>query len=291
MRIALLGLGLIGGSIVRAVRSYGWGIAAWTPSGEGPRRAREAGVIDTAAATIGEAVAGADLVILAAPAGTCLALLDELSGAARAALAPDAVITDVASSKALVCERAAALGLRFVGGHPMAGKETSGFTAADGTLFQGRPWVVVAPPGDPRATGRVEMLAAACGARVVRMTAAEHDTAVAAISHAPILVAAALVEAVCGGPGAEPMPGWDTARGLAATGWASATRLARGDPAMGAGIASTNAAPVAARLREIRARLDEWIALLEVTDADGLADEALIRNRLAAARDRLDAAE
>jgi prephenate dehydrogenase len=287
VRIALLGLGLIGGSIARAVRSYGWPVAAWTPSGEGPRQALAAGLVDAAAPSIADAVEGADLVVLAAPASACLDILDELGGPARGALGADAVVTDVASTKVRLVARAAAHGLRFVGGHPMAGRETSGFGAADATLFQGRPWVVVAPPGDERAAGRVEMLAAACGARPMRMGAAEHDAAVAAISHAPLVLAAALVEAVAGGPGEAPAPGWDDAVVLAASGWASATRLARGDPAMGAAIAATNPGPLASRLRDVQARLGAWIALLEDRPGDGSPDEALLRTRLEAARARL----
>lgn len=289
MRIALLGLGLIGGSIARAVRPYGWPVVAWTPSGEGPRQALAAGVIEAVAAAPVEAVSGADLVILAAPASACLDLLDLLGGPAREALAPDAVVTDVASTKEAIVGRAVALGLRFVGGHPMAGRETSGFAAAQATLFGGRPWVVVAPQGDERAAGRVEMVAAACGARPLRMGAAEHDLAVAGISHAPLVVAAALVEAMAGGPGEPDAPGWSAAAALAATGWASATRLARGDPAMGAAIAATNAGPLAARLRDVRTRLDAWIALLEARGAAVSPDEAAIRGRLEAARERLAA--
>ena len=110
----------------------------------------------------------------------------------------------------------------------------------------------------------------------------------AAISHAPLVVAAALVEAMAGGPGEPEVAGWDSASRLAAGGWASATRLARGDPAMGAGIARTNAGPLAARLRDVRSRLDEWLALLEATGPDGLPDEAALRARLAAARARLE---
>ena len=287
VRIAVLGLGLIGGSIARAVRPYGWPVAAWTPSGGGPRQALEAGLVDEAAPSVADAVEGADLVVLAAPASACLDILDELAGPARGALGAGAVVTDVASTKALLVARAAAHGLRFVGGHPMAGRETSGFGAADATLFRGRPWVVVAPPDDEAAAGRVEMLAAACGARPVRMGAAEHDAAVAAISHAPLVLAAALVEAMAGGPGEPPAPGWDDAAALAASGWASATRLARGDPAMGAAIAATNAGPLATRLRDVLARLDAWIELLEDRPADGLPDEALLRARLEAARARL----
>ncbi|HSW41369.1 MAG TPA: prephenate dehydrogenase/arogenate dehydrogenase family protein [Patescibacteria group bacterium] len=289
MRLALLGLGLIGGSVARAAHAAGWHVAAWTPSGGGPRTALAERAIDVAAGTPREALIDADLVVLAAPPVACLDLLGVLAGADRHALPPGAVVTDVASTKVLLVERAAAYGLRFVGGHPMAGRETSGFEAGSVDLFHDRPWVVV-PPGavDEQAVARVEELARACGARPVRMSAADHDAAVAAISHLPLAVAAALVEAVTGRPG-EPEPAsWRAAEPLAASGWAGATRLARGDPAMGAGIAATNAGPLAASIRALRDRLDEWLQLLEVDAGGGLPDEAALRERFAAARQRLE---
>jgi prephenate dehydrogenase len=120
------------------------------------------------------------------------------------------------------------------------------------------------------------------------MTAAEHDAAVAAISHLPLVAAAALVEAVAGGPGEGTPPGWPAAAALAASGWAGATRLARGDAAMGGGIAATNAGPLAAGVRALRDRLDEWLLVLEADAGDGLPDEGLLRERFAAARRRLE---
>jgi prephenate dehydrogenase len=289
VRLALLGLGLIGGSVARAAHAAGWHVAAWTPSGAGPRAALERGAIDVAAGTFREAVRGSDLVVLAAPPTACLALLETLGGPARDELGPDAVVSDVASTKVLLAERAAVLGLRYVGGHPMAGRETSGFEAGSADLLRDRPWVVVpSDPVDEAAVARVEELARVCGARPLRMAAAEHDAAVAAISHLPLVVAAALVEAVAGGPGEPVRPGWPAAAALAASGWAGATRLARGDPAMGAGIAATNAGPLAGAVRAARERLDEWLLLLEAGPGGGPPDEAALRERLAAARDRLE---
>ena len=293
MRLALLGLGLIGGSVARAAHAAGWHVAAWTPSGTGPRIAREQGAIDVAAPTLLDAVGGADLVVLAAPPAACLELLDALAGLRGTALRPDVVVSDVASTKVLLGERAAALGVRFVGGHPMAGRETSGFEAGSIDLLRDRPWVVVPPPaGDDPAVALVEELARACGARPLRMTAVDHDAAVAAISHLPLVVAAALVEAVAGAPGTPVPAGWPAAAALAASGWAGATRLARGDPAMGAGIAATNAEPLAAAVRAMRDRLAEWLLLLEngtatVAGVD-LPDEEALRARFAATRARLE---
>jgi prephenate dehydrogenase len=164
----------------------------------------------------------------------------------------------------------------------MAGREASGFDAADVALFRGRPWLIVEPgrAGDAAARDRVEALAIACGARVVRMAADEHDRLVAAISHLPLVLSAALVEAVAG-PIGDPRPDWPAAEALAAGGWASMTRLARGDVEMGTGIAATNAAEIAARLRDVRAVIDGW---LEDLDGEGGADTDEIRERLASAR-------
>jgi len=287
MRVALLGFGLIGGSIARALRRSAGpaAIVAWSPSGGGPRAALAAGVIDAAAPDPASALAEAGLIVLAAPPLDCLALLDQLAGPWRGALAPGTTITDVASTKAAIVARADALGLPFVGGHPMAGREASGFEAASADLFEDRPWVVV--PG--RVAGgldieRVEWLARACGARPVRLTAGEHDAAVAAISHLPLVLAAALVEAVAGGIGRAPDPAWPLARELAAGAWRDMTRVARGDPTMAAGIAATNAAELAARLRAVIEVLARWQRDLE---AAGGPDPVALAEAFAAVRDRL----
>ncbi len=277
MHIAFLGLGLIGGSVARAAVRAGYATraTAWTPDGRGPRAAAAAPDRIEASSSARDAIRGADLIVLAAPPLACLALLDDLAGPLALDLAPDAVVTDVASTKAAIVDRARANGLRFVGGHPMAGRETSGFAAADPDLFRDRPWVVVpAEPGDAAADDRVAGLAAACAARPIRMSAAAHDSAVAAISHLPLIVSAALVEAMTGGPD------WPAASSLAAGGWVSMTRLAQGDPAMGAGIVATNAPAIGDRLRTLHAVLGDWLELIEA----GAVDPAEVERRLADAR-------
>jgi prephenate dehydrogenase len=275
VRLAMLGLGLIGGSIARAASAAGWSVRAWTPSGDGPRRAASDGV--EAAADVPDAVRGADLVVLAAPPLGCLDLLDRLAADARDALG-DAVVTDVASTKVAIVVRARANGLRFIGGHPLAGRETSGYEASDPSLFAGRPWVVIPPePADPAAEARVEELVAVAGARIVRLSAHEHDRAVAGISHLPLLLSAALAETVTASPD------WEVARELAAGGWASMTRLARGDAAMGGGIVATNRDEVFERLALLRATLDRWAADLIAPDVAERTER-----RLSRARDALD---
>jgi prephenate dehydrogenase len=289
MHIGFLGFGLIGGSIARAVRldpaTEGWTMAAWSPTGEGPARAAAEGVVDVAAVSPRAVLVDADLVVLAAPATACLELLDGIAGPWRDELREGAVVTDVASTKAALLRRANANGLRFVGGHPMAGLESTGFDAARADLFAERPWVVLPGAGATAAdVGRVVELAAACSARVIRLDDADqHDRVVAAISHLPLVVAAALVEAVAGTPDVERADGPLAAR-LAAGGWASATRVARGEPAMGAAIATTNAPALAARIRDLQGVLDGWLAELE---RDGGPDESALVDRLTQARTML----
>jgi prephenate dehydrogenase len=293
MRVVLLGLGLIGGSIARALRAGGDAtypverIVAWSPSGTGPREALEAGVIDAAPASPAEAVVGADLVVLAAPPAECLALLEALAGHLDR-LAPDGVVTDVASSKERIVSVATGLRLPFVGGHPMAGSEATGFAASSAELFRGRPWVVVPAASSPAGgVDRVEALARACGARPIRLDPVTHDRAVAAISQVPLLLAVALVEAVIGPPGGPDRPDWAIEAQLASTGWASMTRLALGSPDMAAGIAATNDRAILAGLREVRAAIDAWILEL---DSDATTPESLVE-RFRAARDRLARAD
>ena len=292
MHIALLGFGLIGGSIARALAAErdadrdtraGHRVVAWTPGGDGPRRALAEGVIDAVAGDPGTAISGAHLVVLAAPPLACAELLRRLGGDLRPSLLPRATVTDVASTKGVLIRTAREEGVPYVGGHPMAGREASGYGSADASLFHGRPWVITEPVagGDP---GLVRALALACGAGPVEMEAERHDRLVAAISHLPLLTSVALVEAVAGTPGA-PAEDWPEAAALASSGWRDTTRLARGDVTMGTEIATTNAEAVAVRLRAYRDRLDEWLAILE--DPDG-PDPDVIRERLAAARSRLE---
>ena len=290
-RIAFLGFGLIAGSVAKALVGGGAVgaaarrpvLVAWSPSNAGPETAVREGVIDAAAADPAEAIESADLIVVGAPPLETIDLVERLGGQWRAVLGRDAVVSDLASTKSQVVAAADRAGLPFVGGHPMAGRELAGYANSAADLFVGRPWVIV--PGSaasPDAEARVAWLAAVCGARPVRMAAETHDAAAAAISHLPLVVAAALVEAVAGGD--RERPGWSAAAPLAASGWRDMTRLARGDARMGAGIAATNTTALVAGLRELQAVLDGWLSELEVT---GGPDPSRLERRLRTARDRL----
>lgn len=291
-RIAFLGFGLIGGSVALALRDAGCSarLTAWTPGGAGPAEGRRRGLVDDVAATARAAIDGAGLVVLAGPPRSVLQHLHDLAEPLRAAAASGTTITDVASTKALIVATAEDLRIPFVGGHPMAGRETTGVGSATADLFVDRPWVVIPAEGTPPAHAeRIEALAATTGAKPVRMSAIEHDLAVAAISHLPLIAAAALVEAVASDPDR-----WAAGRQLAAGGWRDMTRLARGEAAMGAAILATNARPIAGHLRAYRDAIDGWLAALDAMTGEDQPvepDEAAVgrlRERLAAARGELE---
>ncbi len=250
--VAILGLGLIGGSVARALtRAGGWRVIAWSRAPDALERALADGAIDEVAADPVSAAASAPLVLLATPVPVILETLRALGPGLAAA---GALVTDVGSSKSLVMAAAARVpGLRFVGGHPMSGAESAGYGASRASLFDERPWVVVPGPASrPEDVTAVGDLVRACGARPVELDAATHDRAVAAISHLPLVASLALADAALASAD------WPVARQLAAQGWRDMTRLARGDPAMGGGMLATNAPAVAERLRDLRAVLDEW---------------------------------
>jgi prephenate dehydrogenase len=291
VRTAILGFGLIGGSIARALAAApdaaAWSITGWSPTGDGPRRAESDGTIAAAASAMEDAIDGAELIVLAAPPRACLELIDGVAPLVAARTEAGPIVTDVASTKGALLERARAAGLRYVGGHPMAGKETSGYTAADATLFRDRPWVVVPSDHDDEAAIlAVRTLAVSCGARPVTMDARAHDAAVAAISHLPLVLSAALVEAVVGGA-VGVADDWPAARTLAASGWRDMTRLARGDVTMGADIATTNAEALSERVRAVRDVLDGWLRDLDGEDGP---DKGRVAARLRLARTRLEEA-
>lgn len=190
------------------------------------------------------------LVVVATPPDVAAAVvIDQL------AAHPGAVVTDVASVKERVAaEVSASAGRqarRYVGSHPMAGRERSGAGAADADLFVGRPWVVVAEGSAPEAELAVRNLAVDVGATPVRMGAAEHDAAVAAVSHVPQLVSSLLAARLEGLP--------ENALSLAGQGLRDTTRIAASDPRLWSAIVVGNAGPVAGILRQIRDDLDRLI--------------------------------
>jgi len=236
-RIGIIGLGLIGGSIGLALKQANLTdvqIVGTARSRDTVQRAKKRGAIDEIAYTPEEAARGAKLVIVASPIMTIPLIFDEIAPA----LEDGAIVTDVASTKGQVMRWAREKlpqHAHFVGGHPMAGKETAGIDAADAELFRGKPWVVVPSVDAPEAAvTTVVSLAHACGARTLFMDADEHDSYVAAISHLPLTMASALFSLVFGSEA------WPEMAGLASSGFRDTTRLASGSPEMAHDIIMTN---------------------------------------------------
>ncbi|MDO5646568.1 prephenate/arogenate dehydrogenase family protein [Paracoccus sp. (in: a-proteobacteria)] len=193
-RVALIGLGLIAGSMAHAMRDNGLagevtGFARSPATRDTARQIDLCRVYDSAA----EAVAGADLVVLAVPVGAMGDVMAEIAPH----LAPGATVTDVGSVKQDVIAAVAPhipAGVHFIPGHPLAGTEHSGPRAGFASLFQNRWWLLTPPPDtDPDALNRLEHLIRAMGAKTDRMDAAHHDLVLAVTSHAPHLIAYTMV--------------------------------------------------------------------------------------------------
>jgi prephenate dehydrogenase len=240
--VAIVGLGLVGGSLARALSAAGYRVIGH----DRPRILRDAlaaGAIAVAARSVPLAVAKADIVVLAASPRTNRRLLPQAARAARAG----ATLTDVGSVKRGICGDARRRGLtRFVGGHPMAGREASGFAASKPDLFNGRRWILTPDSGTtPAARRAVRALVRAAGARPVVMTPAEHDRVVAFLSHVPQVVAWALVGA------AQQDRVAAAHRDVAGPAFRDMTRLARSPKPLWREILRENRAEVTAALKSL----------------------------------------
>ncbi len=264
-RIVVFGVGLIGGSFALALKRAG---AVDEVIGVGRRRetlerAQALGIIDgigTAAS-----VAGADLVLLAAPVAQTEALLRDIAPH----LQPGTVVTDAGSTKSDVVQAArAALGSKinqFVPGHPIAGREQNGPEAALPELYKGKKVVLTALPDN--ADGCVAKVAAAweqCGAIIHRLSAEEHDAVFAAVSHLPHLLAYALVDDIAARGNATRLFQY------AASGFRDFTRIAGSSPEMWRDISLANRPALLAELDSYTAQLAQLRALLAASDGAGL---------------------
>jgi prephenate dehydrogenase len=240
VRVAIVGLGLVGGSLARALTARGHHVIG-VDGAPARRRARTARAVSTTAATAREAAGDCEVLVLAAPPRANLALLRQVARSCRDGI----VVTDVGSVKAPIEREARRLGLaRFVGGHPIAGNEGSGFGASSAALFEGHSWVLTPSP-DPSALRRVRALVRAVGATPVLMEAEVHDRALAFLSHVPQVVSWALFEAAAGDEVARRfLP-------LAGPGFRDMTRLARSPRSLWREILGQNRGEVARALRAV----------------------------------------
>ena len=237
-RIALIGFGLIGGSIARAAREQGLAgeIVATAHSARTRARVSELGIVDRVVETNAEAVRGADLVILCVPVGACGVVAQEIASQ----LKPGAIVSDVGSVKsAVVRDMAPHLppGVHFVPAHPVAGTEHSGPDSGFAELFINR-WCILTPPegSDPDAVEKLRAFWAEIGARVEIMTPDHHDLVLAITSHLPHLIAYTIVgtaDELAQVTSSEVMK-------FSAGGFRDFTRIAASDPTMWRDVFLTN---------------------------------------------------
>ncbi|MDV3222301.1 prephenate dehydrogenase [Intrasporangium sp.] len=257
--VRIVGTGLVGTSLGIALSTRGFHVSLQDPSPTACRLARDLGAGRLAAEL--DPSEEPDLVVVAAPP-------DVASDVVVASLRrwPRAVVTDVASVKQTVLDGVLRSGVdasRYVGSHPMAGRERSGAAAARGDLFDGRAWVVVPHEGSSEdAIQAVREIATVVGSAVRVMPAREHDEAVAAVSHVP-QVAASIVAACL-----RDLP--EPAVGLAGQGLRDVTRIAASDPGLWTQILAGNAEAVREVLLAVRTQLDDVVdALGALVDGDG----------------------
>lgn len=272
-KIAIFGVGLIGGSFALALRKAGavGEIAGVGRSATVLARAQELGIIDRACTSAGQAVDGADLVLVAAPVAQTGAILSSILPHLR----PGTVVTDGGSTKCdVVAAARTALGDRiaqFVPGHPIAGREQNGPDAAIADLYAGKK-AVLTPLPENRAAD-VERVADAwrrCGAIIHRLSPEDHDRVFAAVSHLPHLLAYALVDDIARKPHA------DLLFQYAASGFRDFTRIAGSSPEMWRDISLANRAALLAELDAYMLQLGTLRTQLQA--ADGAALEAVYAN-------------
>ncbi len=259
-RALISGTGLIGTSMALGLRGLGWETFGWDADPSALAGAVRAGAVDPVDGIGAIDLHPDDLLVLASPPSSVLAAVSDIDTAA--------LVIDVASVKAPILD--AVRTPRFVGTHPMAGREVTGPDAARAGLFRGATWVVVPNGADETDVEQVERIVTDLGARPVRMSAADHDAAVARISHVPQILAAALLE------GADEVPG---AMDLAAGSFRDLTRVASSDPAVWMDILTANHREVTEAVEWLRARLAAVVASEEQL-ADALEDARHLRASL-----------
>lgn len=265
--LAVVGLGLMGGSLALALRERADTIMGVDLDGEARAYALEMGMVDAATDDLQKGVAEADIVILCAPVRAIQAMVERRIGSY---LRSNTLLLDIGSTKHDICEAMGRLpvGIQAVGGHPMTGKENPGVRYSDAALYRGRPFVLCPTRRTtPAARERALALVDALGAVPFEMEAERHDHLVAAISHLPYILSATLVATVAQQGQADPTV-WE----LAAGGFRDMSRLASQDVQMMGDILSTNTQAVATLLALFRVQLAMLEAMLVSRDDQKVAE-------------------
>ncbi len=259
MRIAIVGLGLIGGSLGLDLRRLGHQVVGVSRNPVTCDRAIALGAADEAGCDLAR-LQGAEVVFLCPP----LDVLVPMGAAVLPHLSPGAILTDVGSVKQPIVQAISPLWPQFIGGHPMAGTAYQGIEAAETGLFQGRPYVLTPTPQTPAAS--LEILAGlvqALGSELHYCAAAQHDQAVAWISHLPVLVSASLIRACGQESQAEIL---QLAQRLASSGFRDTSRVGGGNPELGTLMARYNREALLVSLHQYRRAIEDLTQLVEAED-------------------------
>ncbi len=270
-KVAIIGTGLIGTSLGLALRESALKdleVVGTDSEHRARSTALKKGAFHKVSPRLFDAVEDADIVVLATP----VMAMKDLMEAIGEGLPEGCVVTDVGSSKSVVLQWADEYlpeRVDFVGGHPMAGKETSGPEGAEAGLFAGRVYCIVpSPRTGERAVGDVTTLVEAIGAKPYFIGTDEHDSFVAAASHLPFLLSTALVSCT------SKSTNWEDIAQLAASGYRDITRLAAGDAIMHRDICVTNAKPIVAWIDSFIRELHD---LRQVLDVEDVPDPAAVK--------------
>lgn len=268
-QLTVIGVGLIGGSFALALKQAGLvkNVVGFGQNEANLKAAIELGVIDSYTQSLQEAVQSADLVLLAVPLGAMQSLMTKM----KPFLAPHTIVTDAGSAKMSVIRAAQAafgeLPANFVAGHPIAGKEKSGVTAADATLYQQHRVILTpTPETSPNALDVVKKLWLATGAIVSEMSPETHDEVLAATSHLPHILAFGLVDML------NEQPTLGNVFQYTAGGFRDFTRIASSDATMWRDIALNNSDAVLKWLENYQQALTHLSELIKNQDSDALYD-------------------
>ena len=264
MNIAIVGLGLIGGCLGLDFKALGHWVHGIARRDETCEQALDRGMVDTASTDIAS-LPPCDVVVICTPIATIVPTVKKLAAVAK----PGTVITDVGSVKSAITDEATRVWPYFVGGHPMSGKSESGLAAAEPGIFQHRPYVIT-PVDDtePGAAAIVEQLAKQLGSQIYRCSPADHDRAVAWISHLPVMVSSSLIQAALQEPDTEVL---ELSQQLASSGFRDTSRVGGGNPELGLMMAQYNRDEVLRSLKKYRAAIDTTIEQLEAKDWQAIA--------------------
>lgn len=271
MKIGIVGLGLIGGSLALDLRSLGHQILGVSRREQTCQEAIDRQIVDDASVNL-SLLADADIVFICTPLGAILPTFEALIPH----LSPNTIVTDVGSVKTPIVKALAPLWPNFVGGHPMAGTAESGLDAAISNLFAGNPYVLTPTETTPtNAIKVVEEIVRSLQAKFYICRPEDHDKAVAWISHLPVMVSAGLIDACM----SETDPNvLELAQNLASSGFRDTSRVGGGNPELGVMMARYNRDALLRSLQQYRQSLDSLIADIEREDWQELEDK-LQRNQ------------